>query len=177
MNAFLLLAWRCFSYKKTFSEQYTPLNNRIQGVLVEDFYESVSNWAKENKKRGREVELNELMQSLGDLFAKSRKLSRWNDHITHGKEQLREASSALAIGGVLLAIAVLAYAAFAEVESVFGVIAGFTIGYVSSIYLTSGVRAWREVCRIESEIDKYYSDLSLGKSLIIDNDEDEDAGV
>ena len=174
LNVFLYLWWRLTSYKKTFSEQYSPLNQRVLGVLVEDFYESVSKWAKDNKKRGKEVELSELMQSLGDLFAKSQKLSKWNDHISQGNSLLRTASSRMALTGVLLSCALVVFAVLAEIEFPLALMLCFFIAYGGLVYLLNGIRDWRALCRIESRIDKYHSDLTLGKSLITSNVEDDE---
>jgi len=151
------------------------MNRQILGVLVEDFYESVSEWASERKKKGRkEEELGDLIESLGNLFAKSQKLSSWNDHINNGNLHLKKAASNMVLTGVLMCFAIMVLAFLLDSDASLGILLAFFIGYGGLIFLVRGVGEWREYCRIESRIDKSYSDLTFGKSNIIERNEEED---
>lgn len=177
LNLFLFLAWHFFTHKKDFSDLYSPKNDKILGVLVEDFYESVFKWASERKRKGRDVELKELMESLRSLFAKSKKLSVWNDHINRGSLLLKEASTNMALAGVLFSFAVMFYAFIFESEASLALLLAFLIGYGAFYFMMQGARNWREYCKIESKIEENYTGLTLGKSAITElNEEEVDEG-
>jgi hypothetical protein len=175
LNFFLFLAWHSFSHKKDFFDQYSPMNDKIRGVLVEDFYESVNKWASDRRKKGEKEELGKLNESLKGLSAKSERLSSWIGHIERGNVLLRKVAYNMVLTGVLLSSAVIVFALLFDNDVSLGVLLLFIIGYFGLVFLSQGIKDWRAFCKIESKIDKNYTDLTLGKSTITKrNEEDEE---
>lgn len=173
LNLFLGLACYFYSHRKAFSDEYSPKNGQVLGVLVEDFYEGVSKWVSQRKKKGKNDELDELMGSLADLFAKSKKLSKWNSHINKGKDFLKSGSANMVLAGVLSAATLFSLGALLDSDPSLALILGFVFGYSGILCLARGIGQWRSLCAIESKIDEYHSSLTLGRSMVVNDEEDE----
>ncbi len=174
LNFFLLMAWYIYSSEGSFRSQFEPMNKRILGVFMQDLYDDMMKWSQELKKKIKNEELGEILDSLGDLSKKSERFSSWNDHIERGAQLLEGTFSDLVKVGVFWSGAIGIYALFATQDLSLTLLVVILLGYAGLVFLMRGIKQWQEYCKIKSKIGKKYAALTYGKSRVTSEDEDEE---